>query len=443
MPTWGRPIGRNAPARPHSGTRRPGLLHGALRNPNFRRYATGQAVSNTGTWIQRVAQDWLVLKLTHGDGTVLGITTALQFLPLLLLGAYGGVLADRYPRRRILLITQATLGSLALTLGLLTVSGTVTLGSVYALALAVGLTLAVDQPTQQVFIAEAVGADDLPNALALNSTAFNLARMTGPALAGPVIGLFGIGPAFLLNALSYAVVLAVLLRTKAGTLHTRTAPGAGGGGLREGLRYVRDRPDLGLPLLLVAFAAGFGMNFQITTALMATKAFHARAGTFGLGPTALALGAVAGSLAAASRRPATRHDLVAFGIAFGLLETATALMPSYPSFLLLLVPTGATMLLLMNAARTRLQLGSADAMRGRVMSGYALASLGTTPLVAPFIGWLSQHSGARAGLAVGGLVSVAAALAVGAGYRRLGRDTGGAGAWGSIWPRRTSGELPG
>ncbi|GAB2739955.1 MFS transporter [Kitasatospora kifunensis] len=421
--------------------RQRGLLHGALRNPNFRRYAIGQMVSNTGTWMQRVAQDWLVLKLTHGDGTVLGVTTALQFLPLLLFGAYGGVIADRYPRRRILLTTQTCLGTLALVLGLLAITGTATLGSVYALALAVGLTLVADQPTQQVFIAEAVDVDDLPNALALNNAAFNLARMTGPALAGPVIGLLGVGPAFLLNALSYAVVLANLLRMDTRTLRTRPAVARASGGLREGVRYVRGHPDLGLPLLLVAFAAGFGMNFQITTALMATKAFHVQADTFGLGPTALAAGAVIGSLLAARRGPPGRQHLVAFGVAFGTLETATALMPSYPSFLLLLLPTGTAMLLLMSAAKTRLQLGSADDLRGRVISGYALASLGTTPLVAPFIGWLSQTTSPRAGLAVGGLVSVAAALAVGAHYRRLERASAGVclpDTWPTgPWPRAT------
>ena len=401
-----------------------GLRFGPLRRRNFRLFAIGQAASNTGTWMQKMAQDWLVLRLSDGDGTVLGITTALQLLPMLLLGACGGVLADRFPKRRLLLATQTVLGLLALVPALLAATGTATLGAVYALSLALGLTMVVDKPTLQAFIAEAVEPTDLQSALALNSTVLNLARMVGPALAGPVISLFGVGPAFVLNSLSYAVVLATLLRMDARELRPTPVVARARGQLRAGLRHVRSRPELGLTLVLVGFVAGFGMNFQITTALMVTKVFHSRAAAFGLGSAALAVGAVVGSLLAARADrgahagPGGWRRLVGAALAFGALEAATGLMPGFWGFVVILVPTGALLLLFMTAAKARLQLAVAAEMRGRVIGLYMLASLGTTPLAAPCVGWISQTAGPRAGLVLGGVVSAAAALAVHRLYRR-------------------------
>ncbi|MDH6108811.1 MFS family permease [Kitasatospora sp. MAP12-15] len=390
-----------------------GLFLGPLRRRNYRLFAIGQAASNTGTWMQKMAQDWLVLRLSDGDGTVLGITTALQLLPLLLLGACGGVLADRFPKRRLLLMTQAVLAVLALVPALLAATGTATLGAVYALSLVLGLTMVVDKPTLQAFIAEAVEPTDLQNALALNSTVLNLARMVGPALAGPIISVFGVGPAFVLNSLSYVVVLATLLRMDTRELRPTPVVARAKGQVRAGLRHVRNRPDLGLTLVLVGFVAGFGMNFQITTALMVTKVFHSRAAAFGLGSAALAVGAVAGSLLAAQARRCGWRRLVGAGLAFGVLEAVTGLMPDFSTFVLMLVPTGTLLLVFMTAAKARLQLAVAPEMRGRVIGLYMLASLGTTPLAAPCVGWISQTAGPRAGLVLGGVVSALAALVVG------------------------------
>ncbi|WP_329560684.1 MFS transporter [Kitasatospora sp. NBC_01266] len=420
MDTRRRPRGRGngrATGRGAAAGARP-LLR-SLDSPNFRLLAIGQLASNTGTWMQKVAQDWLVLKLSHGDGTALGITTALQFLPLLLLGPCGGVLVDRCPKRPILVAVQAALCVLALIPGFLAVTGTATLGSVYLLALVLGLTTVVEKPALQAFIAEAVPPADLLNALALNSTALNLARIAGPALAGPVIAAFGVGPAFFLNSVSYAVVLATLLLMDTAALRTPPAAARAKGLVRAGLRYVRADPDLGLTLTLVAFIGAFGMNFPITTALMATRVFHARAATFGLGATALAVGAVAGSLLAAHYGRCGPRYLAATALAFGLSETGASLTTSYPAFLLMLVPTGTALLLVMIAAKARIQLGVADEMRGRVTSLYMVASLGTTPLVAPLIGWISQEASPRAGLALGGIASAGAAMAIGLLYRRL------------------------
>ncbi|MFJ4672306.1 MFS transporter [Kitasatospora purpeofusca] len=385
-----------------------------LRRRNYRLLAIGQAVSNTGTWMQNIAQGWLVLQLSHGDGTQLGITTALQLLPILLFGACGGSLADRFPKRRLLLLTQTLHGALALAAALLTATGSATLGAVHALCLALGLTMVVDKPTLQAFIAEAVEPDDLPSALALNSAVLNLARVVGPALAGPVIAAFGAAPAFALNSLSYTVVLATLLRMDTRALHPAPAPVRTGRQVRAGLRYVRERPELGPTLVLVALVAGFGMNFQITTALMAAQVFHCPDTAFGIGSTALAVGAVAGSLLAARARPPEWRRVAGYALAFGTLEAASGLMPDFRTFAMTLVPTGAALLLFMTAAKARLQLAVAPALRGRVMGLYMLASLGTTPLGAPGIGWLCQTAGPRYGLLLGGTVSALAAVGTGA-----------------------------
>ncbi|GLW04165.1 MFS transporter [Streptomyces lavendulae] len=282
-----------------------------LKSPDFRLFALGQTVSNTGTWIQKVAQDWLALELSHGNGTVLGITTALQFLPLLLLGPYGGVLVDRHFTRRILLASQTVMAVLALIPALLVATGTARLDALYVLALALGLTMVVEKPALQAFIGESVAPGELVSALAFNSAVLNLARMVGPALAGPLIVLFGPGPAFLANTLSYLAVIACLLRMD--PLAGCPAPPVPRAKqqVRAGLRYVRDHRDLALTLLLVAVVAAFGMNFQITTALMITRVYQAPPAAFGLGNTALAVGSVIGSLLAARHPRMTGRRLAA------------------------------------------------------------------------------------------------------------------------------------
>src|SRR6266568_2186121 len=254
----------------------------SLATRNYRLFAAGQVISNTGTWMQRVAQDWLVLNLTHGSGTALGIATGLQFLPQLLFSLWGGVIADRYPKRRILFVTQAAMGALALILGVLALTGVVTVWQVYLLAFALGMVAVVDNPTRQTFVAEMVGRTGMANAIALNSAAFNLARITGPAVAGLVIRAVRTPAAFLVNAASFGAVWAGLKLMRPAELHPLERVPRARGQLREAFRYVRARPELWLALVLVFFVATFGMNFQVTTALMSRGVFHTGASEFGL-----------------------------------------------------------------------------------------------------------------------------------------------------------------
>ncbi len=385
----------------------------SLRIRNYRLFAAGQLVSLTGTWMQRVAQDWLVLRLSDNSGVALGITTGLQFLPLLLFGLYGGVLADRYPKRRLLIIAQVAMGLLALLLGVLDITGVVSLWHVYALAFGLGLASVVDTPTRQAFAVELVGKEELPNAVSLNSATFNSGRVLGPALAGLLINAFGTGPVFLVNAASFVAVLIGLLRIRPGELHTSRPIARAPGQLRAGLSYVRGRPELLWPIVLVAIIGTFGLNFQITTALVAKLVFHRGAGSYGLLGTALAFGSLIGALLAARRGVPRQRLLLGAALAFGLLEIAVGLMPTYNSFLLLLIPTGIAVLTFTTAANSTIQLASSAAMRGRVMALYVLVFLGGTPIGAPVIGWLASAYGPRWSLIGGGLVSAGATLLVG------------------------------
>ncbi len=293
-------------------------MFSSLRIRNYRLFAAGQIVSNTGTWMQRVAQDWLVLNLSHGNGSALGIAAGLQFLPMLL-SPWGGAIADRYPKRRVLLITQTLMGGLALILGTLALTGTVRLWHVYLLAFALGLVTMVDNPTRQTFVTEMVGQRDMSNAIALNSAIFNLARIAGPAVAGVVISLVGTPLSFILNAASYGAVLTGLLLMRTGELQPTERTPRAKGQLRETLRYVKASPRLWMPMTLLFFVATFGMNFQVTTALMSRGVFHTGAGSFGLASTAYAAGALGGALLAARRRrPSVRLQVVA-ALAFGIL----------------------------------------------------------------------------------------------------------------------------
>ena len=369
-------------------------------------------VSNSGTWMQRVAQDWLVLSLTHGSGTALGITTGLQFLPLLLFGLYGGVLADRFPKRRILMITQAFMGVLALVLGILAVTGTAQVWHVYALAFGLGVATVVDNPTRQTFAVEMVGPNDLSNAIALNSAIFNTARIVGPAIAGVLIAAIGTGPVFMVNAASFGAVLLGLYLMRDEELHTRARVPRAKGQLREGLRYVRERRDLVMLLIIVFFVAAFGMNFQMTTALMSREVFHSGASSFGLASTVLAVGAVFGSLLAARRRrPRMRLMLIAAAF-FGVLEIVSGVMPNYTLFLVTLVPTGLALLTFNTTANAVMQLSVPAGMRGRVMGLYMLVFAGSSPIGAPLLGWLAEVFGPRSGLVIGGVVSLTAVLGV-------------------------------
>ncbi|MGZ4480117.1 MAG: MFS transporter, partial [Nocardioidaceae bacterium] len=310
----------------------------ALKNHNYRLYAAGGVVSNTGTWMQRVAQDWLVVTLTHGSGDVsiaLGITTGLQFLPILLFSAYAGVVADRFPKRRMLQYTQAFMGLTALVLGLLAVTGVAHTWQVFVLAFVFGVGTAFDAPARQSFVSEMVAPDELSNAVGLNSASFNMARVVGPAVAGVLIAVLGqgvraTGVVILLNAVSYLAVIYALQRMRAGELDSPELAKRAQGLVRDGLRYVRGRPDLMLILAIVFFAGTFGMNFQMTSALMATQVYHKGAGEYGLLGTTMAIGSLSGALLAARRAGRPRHRLVIVaGVAVGAVEIVCGLLPSY------------------------------------------------------------------------------------------------------------------
>jgi MFS family permease len=397
--------------------RRRGMF-ASLRVRNYRLYASGQVISLTGTWMQRVAQDWLVLELS-GSGITLGVVTALQFGPTLLFSLWGGVLADRYDKRKLLMATQASMAVIALTLGLLDVSGVVALWHVYLLAGLLGVASALDVPVRQSFVVEMVGHDDLANAVGLNASIFNSARIVGPAVAGLMINAVGTGWVFLVNAGSTLAVIAGLALMRPAELHQSPRVARARGQLREGLRYVRFRPDLVLTMLLVFVVGTFGLNFQITLALVARYVFQRGAGSYGLLSTALAVGSLAGALLASRRRRRPRlRFLLAAAALFGLLEAAVGLMPSYLAVAVTLVPAGAAALSFTVAANSSVQLGVDATMRGRVMALYLLCFMGGTPVGAPAIGALADAFGPRAGLVGGGLISVLVAVLLGAGYAR-------------------------
>ena len=414
-----------AATRPTEPKRRTEMFR-ALHTRNYRLFASGQLLTNTGTWMQRVAQDWLVLELS-GSGVALGMVTALQFLPTVLFGLWGGVLADRYDKRRLLIMARVAMGSQALLLGLLAVTGQAQLWQVYALAAMLGLTTAVEMPARQSFVVEMVGPDDLPNAVGLNSAVFNSARVVGPAVAGLMINLFGTGWVFLLTAATSGAVILSLLRMDLADLHRSPAAGRGKGQLRAGLRYVRYRADLVVPMVLVFTVGTFGLNFQITLALVARQVFHRGAGSYGLLSSFLAIGSLVGALLATvrTRRPPVRFLLLAtFG--FGVLEALTGLMPTYWSLAAMLVLAGAAALSFTTACNSAVQMGTAPAMRGRVMALYLLCFLGGTPVGAPAIGWIAAHYGARTSMIVGGLICALAAAGIGLLLARRGSSTRGA-----------------
>lgn len=389
----------------------------SLRVRNYRLFASGQVVSLTGTWMQRVGQDWLVTELTHTSGTALGITTALQFLPVLLFGLYGGVIADRFPKRRLLLITQSSMAVLALVLGVLVVSGEITLWQIYLLAFGTGMATAVDNPTRQAFVTEMVGPGEVVNAVGLNSATFNLARIVGPALGGAMISVLGgrTGPLFLINAASFAAVLASLFAMRDAELFdaghkVARSPGQ----LRAGLAYVRNRPLLYLPIILVGVVGTLGFNFQITLVLIDRSVFHLGAGAYGLLSATLAIGSLGGAVLAARRTRPSARLLVGSALAFGIFEVLAGSMPSYLALALMLVPTGVASLTFTATANSSVQLASDPAMRGRVMGLYMLVFLGGTPIGAPLVGWLAQSIGPRWSLWIGGAASALAALTVAA-----------------------------
>ncbi|HTZ69700.1 MAG TPA: MFS transporter [Acetobacteraceae bacterium] len=386
----------------------------SLRSFNYRVWFAGAFVSNIGTWVERTAQDWLVLtQLTHRSASAVGIVMALQFGPQLLLLPWTGYAADHFNQRKLLIATQATMGILALAMGIITVTGIVQLWHVYIFAFLFGSAAAFDAPVRQTFVAELVGDEDLHNAVALNSTSFNAARMIGPAVSGLVIVAIGTGWAFLINGASFVAVLISLSMLRVSELHANARAHRGRGGFMEGLRYVRRRPDL-LAILAMLFLVGtFGLNFPIFISTMAVRAFHTGARGYGLLSSAMAIGTVAGALLGAGRRTARFGTLLLGSGLFGLGCTLAAFAPTYGLFAVTLVIIGVAALTLTNTTNSLMQLSTAPAMRGRVMALRVGIALGGTPIGAPMVGWVADHCGPRWALGVGA-ASGFAALIVGA-----------------------------
>ncbi|HVK28136.1 MAG TPA: MFS transporter [Nocardioides sp.] len=390
----------------------------SLAHANYRLYFAGSLVSNVGTWMQRVAQDWLVLTIPGNGGTALGITTGLQFLPVLLLSPYAGVVADRFSKRRLLQVTQAVMAAAALALGAIAAFGVAETWHVYVLAFVFGIGAAFDAPARQAFVSEMVGADDVANAVSLNSAAFNTARLVGPGIAGLLIGLGGggmraTGWVILANAVSYAAVILQLRRMDPAELNTPRPAGREPGMLRAGVGYVRAQPKMLMILVLVFFVGTFGMNFQLTSALMATDVFGKGAEEYGVLGSFLAIGSLSGALLAAGRVRVRVRLLMGAAVVFGVLEIAAGFAPSYLLFVLLCPLLGISVITVLNSCNALLQTESDPAMRGRVMAIYMTIVMGGTPIGSPFIGWIGEEYGARWTLVVGGvLVLVGVGLAV-------------------------------
>jgi MFS family permease len=384
----------------------------SLHVRNYRLFFAGQLVSLIGLWMQAIGQDWLVLRLSHDSPTALGLVTALQFTPMLLITLYGGKLADRYDKRILLLAANIVWTVLALGMGILVLTGAVTLPIVFVFAALLGVVGAIETPVRQAFVSELVGNELLPNALSLNATAFNTARILGPAVAGLAVAAFDVGPVFIINGVSYLAALAGLRLMRPSELHRA--------GLRnhadppprivDGLRYVWHRADLLMPIGLILVIGLVGFNFQITLAVLAKTVFHTGAAQFGLLSTAHGLGALAGALVSTQRRGRPSAQLVlGSAAAFGVFEALAGFAPSFWAVAALLVPTGFCMILFAQAANQRVQLGTDPSFRGRVMALYVMVFLGTTPVGGPLVGWWAEQLGPRSAIWIGGLISVMAA----------------------------------
>ncbi len=381
---------------------------------NYRLFFTGNIIVQTGTWANRVAQDWLILQLTDDDPVALGIATALQFGPTLLISLWAGTLADRYDKRKLMIWIQSVIGLSVGALGLLDVLNVVEVWHVYLICLLVGMVAALDGPVRQSFVSEVVGLDQVPNAVALNAMAFNGARIVGPAVAGVGIAIWGTGWVMLGSSLAFIGVLVGLSMMRPAELHPSHPLARGKGQVREGLAYVRGRADIIVILVLLFIVATFGMNFQITLAIMAKIVFNKDAASYGLLTTALAVGALAGATLSARRQGRPRQRmLIGSALAFGLIEMSLGFVTSYELLAILLVPQGLFMLVFVNAANATVQLSTPPRMRGRVMGLYTLVFLGGTPFIAPLVGVLAEYAGGGAPLIVGGAVSSLGAIGLG------------------------------
>ncbi|MGZ4521363.1 MAG: MFS transporter [Mycobacteriaceae bacterium] len=391
----------------------------SLRNPNYRRYFTGQAISMVGTWMQSIAQSWLVLELT-GSGTALGIVVALQTLPILILGPYGGVIADRMDKRRLMIGLQSMMGVLALVLGTLTITGEVRLWHVYVLALLLGFNNCFENPARQAFVLEMVGPKDLRNAVSLNSVLVNCARAVGPAVAGIIIATGGLGLCFLLNAVSFVAVVISLTTLDVSALNRSVPAVRSRGQLREGFSYVRHTPTLAIPLLMMGLIGCLAYEFQVVLPVLADRTFHGGAQTYGFMTGAMGIGAVVGGLYVAAKGTTGLRPLVGSTGVFGVVILGAAVAPNLPLELVAMTLVGAASVSVLSKGNSTLQLEAAPHMRGRVMALWVVAFLGSTPIGGPIVGAVSEHFGGRAGLMLGAAACLVAAAMGALAVRRLG-----------------------
>jgi len=376
---------------------------------NYRLYYIGQIISTSGTFMQSVAQAWLVLEITH-SGTALGIATALQYLPILILGPYGGVIADRFSKRKILYFTQSISGVLALILGVLVATSLVKVWMVYVLAVCLGLVTVFDNPTRQTLYIELVGPDNLRNAVTLYSTMVNLARIIGPAIAAAVIAVFGLAPCFIINGVSYIAVVIMLGMMRADEMLITPPVPRSKGQLMEGFKYVVSTPVLGSSLLVMAIIGMLTFEFQVSLPLIAQFTFKGDAGSYAFLTGSMGFGAAIGGIFFASRKGIRPYKLVSASLMFGLAVLAAAFMPSLLLSALALVLVGICSINFSSLGNSILQLESSPQMRGRVMSFWSVAFLGSTTIGGPMVGWFAEVAGARWGLALGGVAALIAAL---------------------------------
>lgn len=391
----------------------------ALRVRNYRLYFFGQIISASGTWMHAVALGLLVLSdQLHGNGFNVGVVTALQFLPMLLLGSWGGLIVDRVDKRHLLYITQAASGVLALTLGLLVALGTVTMWQVYLISTLIGVVNLFDNPARQTFVSEMVGRDLMPNAISLNSVVMNSARVIGPALGGILIFTVGLAACFLFNAASYVAVLAALFMMRPADLHKRPVVARAKGQVREGLRYAWSTRELRDPLLAMAVVGIFAFNFTTTLPLLATRTFHGGAGTYSLLIAAMGIGAVIGGLMVAHRSRPSTALLSIIGVSFGFMLLLVAGAPTEVVAIAAIVLMGVCSISFIATANATIQLQADPSMRGRVMALYAIAFLGSTPIGAPLVGWVADVTNPRVAIALGGAATLAACLPLALRYGR-------------------------
>lgn len=380
----------------------------SLKIWNYRLYFTGQAISLCGTWMQSIAQSWLVLKIT-GSGTALGLVIALQHLPILLLGPLGGVIADRFPKRKILFFTQSASGILALILGALVATDTVQLWMLYVLAFMLGLVNTIDNPTRQTFVIEMVEKEQIGNAVALNSTQVNVARIIGPAIAGVLIATIGLAWCFAVNGISYIAVLIALFMMRTDDLHPIVSVPRAKGQLREGFRYVASNPLLRDTLIMMAIIGTLSYEFNVILPLFARFTFNGDARTYAALTSAMGLGSVIASLFTANRKKRSPEMLVRAMFLFAMTMFLVAVAPNFTIALIAMVLVGASSINVVTLGNVMLQLESAPEMRGRVMALWTVAFLGSTPIGGPIIGWVGEYAGPRWGLAVGGFAALFAA----------------------------------